>query len=68
MTGKLLDVKQVREMLGVSERTIFRLLKTGELTAFKAGREWRFEEQDITTYIATQRARSQHQKAAEASA
>jgi len=38
MTGKLLDVKQVREMLGVSERTIFRLLKTGELTGFKAGR------------------------------
>lgn len=59
MPEKLLDVKQVQAMLNVSERTIFRLIKTGELTGFKAGREWRFEEEDIQVFIANQRAKAQ---------
>ena len=61
MPGKLLDIKQVIDTLGVSERTVFRLIKTGELTGFKVGREWRFDEDDITTYIAKQRAKAQAQ-------
>jgi excisionase family DNA binding protein len=59
MPEKLLNVKQVQEMLCVSERTVFRLIRNGELTGFKAGREWRFEETDITTFIANQRAKAQ---------
>jgi excisionase family DNA binding protein len=55
MPGKLLDVKRVREMLGLSERTVFRLIKSGELKGFKVGREWRFEESDITDFIQRQR-------------
>ncbi len=38
----LLDVKQVQQRLRVSERTVFNLIKKGELKGFKAGREWRF--------------------------
>ncbi len=66
MPGQLLGVKQVQEMLGVSERTVFRLIKIGELTGFKVGREWRFDEEDITGYIARQRekARAQVEKGA----
>lgn len=55
MPRKLLDVKQVQEALGLSERTVFRLIKTGDLKGFKAGREWRFEETDIQDYIKRQR-------------
>lgn len=55
MPEKLLDVKQVRESLGLSERTIFRLIKEGELKGFKVGREWRFTEADITEYFEAQR-------------
>lgn len=55
MPGKLFDVKEVQEALGLSERTIFRLIKTGDLKGFKAGREWRFEETDIQDYIKRQR-------------
>ncbi|MFL5626277.1 MAG: helix-turn-helix domain-containing protein [Ktedonobacteraceae bacterium] len=68
MTGKLLDVKQVQEMLGISERTIFRLIKIGDLTGFKAGREWRFTEEDIETYIAKQREKAQQGKKEESAA
>lgn len=61
MPGQLLNIKQVMEMLDVSERTLFRIIKHGELTGFKVGREWRFDEEDITTYIANQRAKAQAQ-------
>lgn len=61
MAGPLLDIKQVQEKLGVSERTVFRLIDKGELTGFKVGRAWRFEESDIDSYIERQR-----QKAREA--
>ena len=55
MPGKIVDIKQVQEMLHLSERTVFRLIKTGKLKGFKAGREWRFEESDIETFIQEQR-------------
>ncbi|MGH2505938.1 MAG: helix-turn-helix domain-containing protein [Ktedonobacteraceae bacterium] len=55
MPEKLYDVKQLQEVLGLSERTIFRLLREGDLTGFKAGREWRFTQGDIDMYIESQR-------------
>jgi len=55
MTRELLTLKQVREILHLSERTVFRLLKDKELKGFKAGREWRFEQKDIDDYIERQR-------------
>lgn len=62
MPEKLYDVKQLREMLGLSERTIFRLLKDGELTGFKAGREWRFSQGDIDAYMALQRQKAEEKR------
>ena len=55
MTDKPFNVKQVSEMLDLSERTIFRLIKDGKLKGFKIGREWRFAQKDIDDYIAGQR-------------
>lgn len=55
MSGKILDIKQVQDLLHLSERTVFRLIKSGELRGFKAGREWRFEESDIQDFIQKQK-------------
>ncbi len=55
MTGTLLTRKNVMDMLGVSERTVLRMLKSKQLKGFKVGREWRFEESDIQDYIKQQR-------------
>ncbi len=55
MSRELLDVKQVREILHLSERTVFRLIQRKELKGFKVGREWRFEQSDIDDFIARQR-------------
>ena len=53
--GTLLNVKEAQERLGISESTLFRLLKRKELKGFKVGRAWKFEESDITEFIQRQR-------------
>lgn len=60
----LLDVKQVQERLGISESTLFRLLKKKELKGFKVGRVWKFEEEDIRDYINQQRAKAEESDSA----
>ena len=61
--GKLLDAKGVQERLGISESTLFRMLKAKELKGFKVGgRAWRFEESDIEEYIKLQRQKAEQSK------
>lgn len=55
MTRELLNVKQVQDILHLSERTVFRLIQRKELKGFKVGREWRFEQSDIDNFIERQR-------------
>ncbi len=59
MACELLNVKQAQEILRISERTVFRLIKDGELKGFKVGREWRFEPSDIDAYIERQRKKAE---------
>jgi excisionase family DNA binding protein len=51
----LLNVKEVQERLGISESTLFRLLRAKKLKGFKVGRVWKFEESDIEAFIQQQR-------------
>ncbi len=62
MSEELLDVKQVQQRLRVSERTIFNLIRRGDLKGFKAGREWRFTLEDIQEYEQQQRQRAEIQR------
>ena len=57
--SKLLNAKEVQEQLGISESTLWRLLKRKELTGFKVGHAWKFEEEDIKRYIERQRAKAE---------
>ncbi len=66
MTGTLLTLKDVMDMLGVSERTVLRLLKAKQLKGFKVGREWRFEDSDIQNYIKRQREKAAQEQNEEA--
>ena len=58
MSGKLLTTKQVQEKLGVSERTIYRLMDQDKLHPVKIGKSWKFEESDLDAYIDEQRKES----------
>ena len=43
----VLTVTDLSNYLKVSPSTIYRLLKTGQLPAFKVGRDWRFNVEEI---------------------
>ena len=59
MPGKIINLEQVAKLLGVSERTVIRLVEKKELIGFKVGRSWKFDETDIEAYIQRQKERSQ---------
>ena len=50
---EVLTLRQTATWLQVSERTVLRMIDTGELPGFKVGRQWRFREQDIEAYMAS---------------
>ncbi len=50
-----LTVRQVAERCGVSERTVRRWIKTGELRAHQLGRSVRVSEEDLAAFLAVHR-------------
>lgn len=68
MNKRFLNMKQVEELLGISERTIYRIMQKGDLKGFKTGRAWRFEESDIEDYIKRQREKAEAQLKADEAA
>ncbi len=47
----ILTIKQLSEFLQISEITIKRAIKANELKAFKAGRVWRIEKEEVINWI-----------------
>ena len=54
MSEEYLTLKNVADLLKLSEKTIYRLAQAGELPAFKAGGQWRFRRSDIDRWAETQ--------------
>lgn len=50
MNGKFLTLKEVAKRLRVSERSIYRYIKTRKLNATKIG-YWRINEKDLIKFI-----------------
>ena len=50
-----LTTEEVLGCLKVNPRTIYRLIKTGELPAVRIGRQWRFRRTDLDEWIGRQR-------------
>lgn len=48
----ILTPKHVMEILSISKNTLYHLIQTNELPAFRLGpRAWRFRKEDIITYL-----------------
>jgi len=47
----VLDVKQVSQLLGVSTKTVYRLLRSGTLDSLKVGREFRVPKVNVMKYV-----------------
>jgi len=55
MTSKILSLKQVSEILGVTDRTVQNLILRGELHGFRVGERWKVEEAEVDAYIQRQK-------------
>jgi excisionase family DNA binding protein len=52
---KLLTLRQVSEKLQISENTLYKLARKGEIPAIKIGNQWRFKAQDIERWLEEQK-------------
>ncbi|TAL12715.1 MAG: DNA-binding protein [Nitrospirae bacterium] len=50
-TNPLLTVKDVANYLGVTQRTVYRLMKAYRLPACKIGGQWRFRAESIEVWM-----------------
>lgn len=48
---RLFSLEEVAERLGVSERTVRRWIKAGDLPAYKPGREYRIKPDDLDEFL-----------------
>jgi excisionase family DNA binding protein len=48
---KVLTIPEVSEYLRVSRQTIYRMLKRGDIPAFRIGGDWRFNIEDLGHWI-----------------
>jgi excisionase family DNA binding protein len=46
-----LTTEEVLTYLKVTPRTIYRLIRTGELPAVRVGRQWRFRRDDLDAWL-----------------
>lgn len=53
MTDDILNLDQAVEFLGVSEKTLIKLLRDEHIPARKIGREWRFSRDALLRWIAS---------------
>jgi excisionase family DNA binding protein len=53
MNNDILNLEQAIEFLGVSEKTIIKLLREEHIPARKIGREWRFSKEALVKWIAS---------------
>jgi excisionase family DNA binding protein len=49
--NRMMTIKEVAEYLSVHEKTIYRLVKSGELPALRVGGQWRFEKKVLDAWI-----------------
>jgi excisionase family DNA binding protein len=51
MNEQWLGTREAAEALGISLRTLYRLIDEGELTAYQIGRNIRLREGDVSAYL-----------------
>jgi PTS system nitrogen regulatory IIA component len=57
-----LNLKQVAEHLGVSEKTIYRLISKGEIPVVKVGKQWRFNRLELENWLKKEKPEAIHGK------
>ena len=55
MDESFLTTEEVLAYLNTTPRTIYRLIRSGELPAMRVGRQWRFRRADLDAWVERQR-------------
>lgn len=63
MDNSILNVEQAVEFLGVSEKTLIKLLREEHIPARKIGREWRFSKEALIKWLSSGDSRNYINKA-----
>ena len=50
----ILTLKELQELLHIGKNTALRLVQSGEIEAFKVGKQWRIVREDIIRYLKRQ--------------
>jgi excisionase family DNA binding protein len=53
----LMALRDVARHLQVHPSTLYRLVKTGVVTGFKVGKQWRFAPEDLDRFLAGQKSK-----------
>ena len=53
LAGPLLTVAEVADVLRVSNMTVYRLIKAGDIPALRVGKNYRIRERDLEAYLAS---------------
>ena len=48
--GDILFFDDVRFLFGISKSTLLKLLKEGKIPAFKVGKQWRFNKEELIAF------------------
>lgn len=51
MPGQLLTVAEVADLLRVSNMTVYRLIKAGQIGAIRVGKNYRIPQADLDAYL-----------------
>jgi excisionase family DNA binding protein len=52
VVGTLMTVAEVGSVLRVSNMTVYRLIRSGELPALRIGKSFRIQQRDLASYLA----------------
>jgi excisionase family DNA binding protein len=53
---RFIKTEEVLKCLKVTPRTLYRLIRTGQLPAVRVGRQWRFRKADLEKWLAAREA------------
>jgi excisionase family DNA binding protein len=57
--ARLLTVGEVADVMRVSNMTIYRLIKSGQLAAVRVGKNYRIRESDVNRYLSERSVRTE---------
>jgi len=64
MTDKWLTVKEVAEYLKLSTDLVYKFAQQGKIPVSKIGNQWRFDREEIDTWVKAQRPNAKQKKRA----